>query len=90
MRRLFVIVATVAWAIASAATLAFAQGYAPAPGAVYVPPPARPLPRVEITPRLRVQYYRDCIDALVVEPRLTGPTIVPHSRCRWVKRYYAY
>ena len=88
MRRPFLIVATVAWAIASAAPSAFAQGYAPGP--VYVPPPARPLPRVEITPRLRVQYYRDCIDALVVEPRLTGPTIVPHSRCRWVKRYYAY
>jgi hypothetical protein len=90
MRRLILIVATAAWATASAATSAFAQGYVPAPGAVYVPPPPRPLPRVEITPRLRVQYYRDCVDALVVEPRLTGPTVVPRSRCRWAKRYYSY
>jgi hypothetical protein len=52
--------------------------------------PPRPLPRVEITPRLRVQYYRDCVDALVVEQRLTGPTVVPRSRCRWAKRYYSY
>ena len=90
MRRLILIMATAACAIASAATSAFAQGYAPAPGAVYMPPPPRPLPRVEITPRLRVQYYRDCVDALVVEQRLTGPTVVPRSRCRWAKRYYSY
>jgi len=88
MRRLILIMATAACAIASAATSAFAQGYVPPPGAVYVPP--RPLPRVEITPRLRVQYYRDCVDALVVEQRLTGPTVVPRSRCRWAKRYYSY
>jgi hypothetical protein len=87
MRRLILIVATAACAIASAATSAFAQGYVPPPGPVYVP---RPLPRVEITPRLRVQYYRDCVDALVVEQRLTGPTVVPRSRCRWAKRYYSY
>ena len=87
MRRLILIVATAAWAIAPAATSAFAQGYVPPPGAVYVP---HPLPRVEITPRLRVQYYRDCVDALVVEQRLTGPTVVPRSRCRWAKRYYSY
>jgi hypothetical protein len=48
------------------------------------------LPRVDITPRVRVQYYRDCVDGYVVEPRLTGPTVVPRMRCRWAKRYYAY
>jgi len=69
---------------------AMAQTYPPPPGTLYVPPPVRPLPRVEITPRVHVQYYRDCVDAYVVEPRLTGPTVVPHMRCRWAKRYYSY
>jgi hypothetical protein len=90
MRRLIPIIATAALASAPAATSVLAQGYPPAPGAVYVPPPLRPLPRVEITPRVRAQYYRDCVDGYVVEPRLTGPTVVPRMRCHWVKRYYAY
>lgn len=90
MRTLIPIVATAALAIASAATSVLAQGYPPASGSVYLPPPTRPLPRVDITPRVRVQYYRDCVDGYVVEPRLTGPTVVPRMRCRWAKRYYAY
>jgi hypothetical protein len=90
MRTMIPIAATIALAIATAIPSAQAQSYPPAPGSLYVPPPARPLPRVEITPRLRVQYYRDCVDGYVVEPRLTGPTVVPRMRCRWAKRYYAY
>ena len=67
------------------ATSSFAQSYsAPAPV------PARPrVPfRVEIYPRVHVQYYRDCVDGYVVEQRLTGPTVVPRMNCRWAKRYY--
>jgi hypothetical protein len=90
MRTLIPIVATAALAIASAATSVLAQSYPPAPGSVYLPPATRPLPRVDITPRVRVQYYRDCVDGYVVEPRLTGPTVVPRMRCHWAKRYYAY
>jgi len=70
------------------APVAIAQAYPPA-----APPylqPVRPIPRIEVNPRLRVQYYRDCVDGYVVEPRLTGPTVVPRMRCRWAKRYYAY
>jgi hypothetical protein len=44
--------------------------------------------RVEIYPRVHVQYYRDCVDGYVVEQRLTGPTVVPRMNCRWAKRYY--
>jgi hypothetical protein len=63
---------------------AFAQTYyAPAPA----PAPRAPF-RVEIYPRLRVQYYRNCVDGYVVEQRLTGPTVVPRMNCRWAKRYY--
>ena len=58
--------------------------YAPAP----VPAPPRVPFRVEIYPRVHVQYYRDCVDGYVVEQRLTGPTVVPHMNCRWAKRYY--
>jgi hypothetical protein len=90
MRTLIPIVTAAALTIVSAATPVLAQGYPPPPGTIYVPPPVRPLPRVEITPRVRTQYYRDCFDAVVVEQRLTGPTVVPRSRCHWVKRYYAY
>ena len=58
--------------------------YAPAP----VPAPPRVPFRVEIYPRVHVQYYRDCVDGYVVERRLTGPTVVPRMNCRWAKRYY--
>jgi hypothetical protein len=88
MRTLILIPAMAAIAALIAAP-AMAQTYPP-PGTLYVPPPVRPLPRVEITPRVHVQYYRDCVDAYVVEPRLSGPTVVPHMRCRWAKRYYSY
>ncbi len=60
--------------------------YAPAPVPVPVPPRA-PF-RVEIYPRVHVQYYRNCVDGYVVEQRLTGPTVVPRMNCRWAKRYY--
>jgi hypothetical protein len=67
------------------ATGAAAQSY-------YAPAPAPAAPRapfrVEIYPRLRVQYYRNCVDGYVVEQRLTGPTVVPRMNCRWAKRYY--
>jgi len=67
------------------ATGAAAQSYyAPAPAPV---PPRVPF-RVEIYPRVHVQYYRDCVDGYVVEQRLTGPTVVPRMNCRWAKRYY--
>jgi hypothetical protein len=71
------------------ATAAFGQAYPPVPpsGDSYAPR-VRPIPRVEVYPRLRVQYYRDCADWLAVENRPSGPTVVPQSRCRWVKRYY--
>ena len=69
------------------ASYTFAQSYyAPAP----VPAPPRVPFRVEIYPRVHVQYYRDCVDGYVVEQRLTGPTVVPRMNCRWAKRYYAY
>jgi hypothetical protein len=58
--------------------------YAPAPA----PAPPRAPFRVEIYPRVHVQYYRDCVDGYVVEQRLTGPTVVPRMNCRWAKRYY--
>jgi hypothetical protein len=65
------------------ATAAAAQSYyTPAPA-----PPRAPF-RVEIYPRLHVQYYRNCVDGYVVEQRLTGPTVVPRMNCRWAKRYY--
>ena len=64
---------------------AFAQSYyAPAPA----PAPRRAPFRVEIYPRVHVQYYRNCVDGYVVEQRLTGPTVVPRQNCRWAKRYY--
>jgi hypothetical protein len=56
----------------------------------YPPPLSRPLPRVEITPRVRSLWYRDCVGGYGVESRLTGPTVVPIQRCRWAKRYYSY
>jgi hypothetical protein len=66
------------------ATAATAQSYyAPAPA----PAPRAPF-RVEIYPRVHVQYYRNCVDGYVVEQRLTGPTVVPRTNCRWAKRYY--
>jgi hypothetical protein len=58
--------------------------YAPATA----PAPPRAPFRVEIYPRVHVQYYRDCVDGYVVEQRLTGPTVVPRMNCRWAKRYY--
>jgi hypothetical protein len=58
--------------------------YAPAP----VPAPRRAPFRVEIYPRVLLQYYRNCVDGYVVEQRLSGPTVVPRSNCRWAKRYY--
>ena len=62
---------------------ALAQSYyAPAPV-----PPRVPF-RVEIYPRVHVQYYRNCVDGYAVERRLTGPTVVPRMNCRWAKRYY--
>jgi hypothetical protein len=89
--RLWVTIAAAA-ALAEALTLvpAQAQVYAPAPGMPYPPPLMRPLPRVVITPRVREQWYRDCVGGLGVESRLTGPTVVPIQRCRWAKRYYSY
>jgi hypothetical protein len=75
-----------------AATAVVAQTYPPPPPPTdpFPPQSARPIPKIQVTPRVRVQYYRDCVDWYAVEPRLTGPTVVPHSRCQWVKRYYAY
>jgi len=72
------------------ATAVVAQSYPPPPPPTdpYAPQSVRP--KIQVTPRVRVQYYRDCVDWYAVEPRLTGPTVVPHSRCQWVKRYYAY
>ena len=66
----------------TAADAAAQSYYAPAPA-----PPRAPF-RVEVYPRLRVQYYRNCVDGYVVEQRLTGPTVVPRMNCRWAKRYY--
>jgi hypothetical protein len=60
--------------------------YAPAP--VPAPAPPRVPFRVEVYPRVHVQYYRDCVDGYAVEQRLTGPTVVPRMNCRWAKRYY--
>jgi hypothetical protein len=57
--------------------------YAPAPT------PRRAPFRVEIYPRVHVQYYRNCVDGYVVEQRLSGPTVVPRQNCRWAKRYYS-
>jgi hypothetical protein len=87
MRR-SILVATAVILTALTATAAIAQTYPPPapPGAPY----ARPIPRIQVSPRVRVQYYRDCVDWYAVEPRLTGPTVVPKMRCQWVKRYYAY
>jgi hypothetical protein len=59
--------------------------YAPAPA----PAPPRVPFRVEVYPRVHVQYYRNCVDGYVVEQRLTGPTVVPRMNCRWAKRYYS-
>jgi len=87
MPRSTAIAATAAVLMLSAPS-AQAQAYPP-PTAPYLQP-VRPIPRIEVNPRLRVQYYRDCVDGYVVEPRLTGPTVVPRMRCRWAKRYYAY
>jgi hypothetical protein len=65
------------------ATAATAQSYyAPAPA------PRRAPFRIEIYPRVHVQYYRNCVDGYVVEQRPSGPTVVPRSNCRWAKRYY--
>jgi hypothetical protein len=66
----------------TAAGAAAQSYYAPAPA-----PPRVPF-RVEIYPRVHVQYYRNCADGYVVEQRLTGPTVVPRMNCRWAKRYY--
>jgi hypothetical protein len=85
MSKSIAIAATAAVLMMLGAPAAVAQAYPPAPA-----PYMRPIPRIEINPRLRVQYYRDCVDGYVVEPRLTGPTVVPRMRCRWAKRYYAY
>jgi hypothetical protein len=68
----------------TAAEAAAQSYYAPAP----VPVPPRAPFRVEIYPRVHVQYYRNCVDGYVVEQRLTGPTVVPRMNCRWAKRYY--
>jgi hypothetical protein len=85
MPKSLAIAATAAVLSALGTPAVLAQAYPPAPA-----PFVRPIPRIEINPRLRVQYYRDCVDGYVVEPRLTGPTVVPRMRCRWAKRYYAY
>jgi hypothetical protein len=90
MQRLATIAAAAALTGALMSNPAFAQVYAPAPGMPYPPPLMRPLPRIEINPRVRVQWYRDCAGGYAVEPRLTGPTVVPVQRCRWAKRYYSY
>jgi hypothetical protein len=81
--------------VATAAALT-ALSVAAAPAQSYPPPadpslrPAPPPLRFEVRPRLRVQYYRDCVDFYAIEPRASGPTVVPRSNCRWAKRYYAY
>lgn len=79
-------VLTVAIAGLTASDVLAQSYYAPAP--VPAPAPPRAPFRVEIYPRLRVQYYRNCVDGYVVEQRLTGPTVVPRMNCRWAKRYY--
>jgi hypothetical protein len=82
-RSIPIVVLVVALAGLTASGAAAQSYYAPAA-------PARPrVPfRVEIYPRVHVQYYRDCADGYVVEQRLTGPTVVPRMNCRWAKRYY--
>jgi hypothetical protein len=90
MRRLVMIAAAAAVTGALTPSPAASQVYAPAPGMPYPPPLMRPLPRVVIHPRVREQWYRDCVGGFGVEPRLTGPTVVPIQRCRWAKRYYSY
>jgi hypothetical protein len=88
MRKSISIVATAALLTALSVAAALAQSYPP-----LVDPSlqrVRPIPRIELRPRLRVQYYRDCVDFYAVEPRASGPTVVPHMNCRWAKRYYAY
>jgi hypothetical protein len=88
MRKSISIVAMAAGLTALSIAAAFAQGYQPPgdPSLQRVRPPLR----IEIHPRLRVQYYRDCVDFYAIEPRASGPTVVPRSNCRWAKRYYAY
>ena len=77
-------IAILAVAIAGLTATSASAQYAPAP----VPAPPRVPFRVEIYPRVHVQYYRDCVDGYVVEQRLTGPTVVPRMNFRWAKRYY--
>ena len=79
-------VLAVALAGLTATSTAAQSSYAPAP--VPAPAPPRAPFRVEVYPRVHVQYYRDCVDGYVVEQRLTGPTVVPRMNCRWAKRYY--
>jgi hypothetical protein len=88
MRKSISIVAMAAVLTALSAATAVAQNYPPPanPSLRPAPPPLR----LEIRPRLRVQYYRDCVDFYAIEPRASGPTVVPRSNCRWAKRYYAY
>ena len=58
--------------LATLSAAALAQSY-PAPADPSLRR-ARPPTRIEVYPRLRVQYYRDCIDGYAVEPRASGPT----------------
>jgi hypothetical protein len=41
-------------------------------------------PRIRVTPNQRL--VRQCEDWYVVERRVTGPTVVPNSRCWWAYR----
>jgi hypothetical protein len=43
----------------------------------------RPLTRIKVRPGHR--FYRQCVNRYVIEYRATGPTVVPHMRCRWVR-----
>ena len=41
-------------------------------------------PRIRVTPSARL--VRQCTDWYTVEPRASGPTVVPNSRCWWAYR----
>jgi hypothetical protein len=45
--------------------------------------PRRARLRIDVRPARPM--YRDCVAWLVVEPRPSGPVIVPRERCRWVR-----
>jgi hypothetical protein len=77
--------ATIACFLGLGLTLASLGAPAAAQDAPGVARPHRRAPlRIKVTPSPR--YYRQCVDRYVVEPRATGPTVVPRTQCRWSLR----